>query len=236
MIGDLVAMDAVTYPMYDWATALGDAVRMAMTYTGKKEILVPATASRERLSVMSGYCADPTSIKLIDYDRRTGQIDLRDIKNKISENTAAVYVENPTYLGFIESEVEEIGRIAHDNKSLFIVGVEPLSLALLKPPGEYGADIVCGEGQPLGLKPYFGGALLGFVACRDEEKLISSTGNRLITITPTERPGERGFAFALPNRSMFSAREKSSTFTGTTAVLWAITAAVYLSTLGPQGL
>ncbi len=63
MIGDLVAMDAVTYPMYDWATALGDAVRMAMTYTGKKEILVPATASRERLSVMSGYCADPTSIK-----------------------------------------------------------------------------------------------------------------------------------------------------------------------------
>ncbi len=139
-------------------------------------------------------------------------------------------------MGFIESEVEEIGRIAHDNKSLFIVGVEPLSLALLKPPGEYGADIVCGEGQPLGLKPYFGGALLGFVACRDEEKLISSTGNRLITITPTERPGERGFAFALPNRSMFSAREKSSTFTGTTAVLWAITAAVYLSTLGPQGL
>jgi len=236
MIGDLVAMDSVTYPMYDWATALGDAVRMAMTSTGKKEILVPATASRERLSVMNGYCSEPAKIKLIDYDRRTGQMDLHDLRNKISENTAAVYVENPTYLGFIESEVEEIGKIAHDNKSLFIVGVEPLSLALLKPPGEYGADIVCGEGQPLGLKPYCGGALLGFVACRDEEKLVSSTGNRLITITPTERPGEHGFAFVLQNRSMFSAREKSSTFTGTTAVLWAITAAVYLSTLGPQGL
>jgi len=94
---------------------------------------------------------------------------------------------------------------------------------------------VCGEGQPLGLRQYFGGALLGFVACRDDPDLLSATGARLITMTDTIKKGERGFTFALPERVMFAKREESATFTGTTAVLWAITAAVYLSLLGPAG-
>ena len=117
-----------------------------------------------------------------------------------------------------------------------MVGVEPLSLGVLTPPGEYGADIVCGEGQPLGSHMCFGGALLGFLAFRDDERFASATAHRLITITEAEREGEWGFAYVLPERTIFAAREKAVTFTGTVTVLWAITAAVYMSLLGPQGM
>ena len=236
MIGDLIAMDVVGFPTYDWATASGDAAHMAFKITGRHEILVPKTMSPERLSVLRNYCEHLMEIKPIGYDFSTGQLDLRDLKKKISSRTAAVYIENPTYLGFIETECEEIGRVARDNGALYIVGVEPLSLGLLTPPGEYGADIVCGEGQPLGVHMNFGGGLFGFLACRDEEQLVSAMPHRMITITSTEHEGEYGFAYALPKRTMFAAREKATTFTGTATVLWAITAAVYMSLLGPKGI
>ncbi len=236
MIGELVGMDAVTFPLYDWSTASGDAIRMALLATGRRKILVPETIGREKLSVMRAHCASIGEIELVKCDSKTGQLDLDDLGHKVSPLTAGVYIENPAYLGFIETEADEIGRLAHEHGAVFVVGVEPLSLGLLKPPGEYGADIVCGEGQPLGLKPYFGGALLGFLACRDQERFISATGHRLVTITKTRQEGEWGFAFALPKRSMFATRENSATFTGTSTVLWAITAAVYLSLLGPHGI
>jgi glycine dehydrogenase subunit 1 len=225
----------VTYPTYDWATAAGDAARMALTATGRRRILASRAVSREKLEVIRQYLGSQGEIRLVEYDPLTGQVDLDDLRSKVSDETAGVYLENPGYLGPIETEAEEVGRVAHDCGALFLVGVEPLSLGVLKPPGEYGADIVCGEGQPLGLKPHFGGALMGIVACRDDERLLNATGNRLITMTGTSREGERGFAFALPKRVMFSKRESSATFTGTTAALWAITAAVYMSLLGPSG-
>lgn len=236
MIGELVGMDAVTFPLYDWSTASGDALRMALLVTGRRQILLPKTISKEKLSVMKAHCADLGKIELVNWEENTGQLNLDDLAHRVSEKTACVYIENPAYLGFIETEAKEIGRLAHEKGALYVVGVEPLSLGLLKPPSEYGADIVCGEGQPLGLKTSFGGALLGFLAFRDEEQFISATGHRLVTITRTCREREWGFAFILPERSMFAAREKSTTFTGTATVLWAITAAVYLSLLGPQGI
>lgn len=235
MIGNLVAMDAVAFPVYDWGTAAGDAARMATIITGRREILVPKTVSPDRLSVMKAYCECLANIKLVNYETETGQLDLEDLKSKISTKTAGVYIENPTYLGFIETQCEEIGEIAHSHGTLFIVGVEPLSLGLLKPPGEYGADIVCGEGQPLGMHMYYGGALMGFLAFRDEERFASATGHRMITVTTT-KDGQWGFTYVLPERTMFAAREKATTITGTATVLWAITAAVYMSLLGPQGI
>lgn len=236
MLGDLVEMDVVTFPVYDWATACGDAARMAVLSTGRREILVPKTISPNRLSVMRAYCGGLATIQSVDYDIETGQLDLEDLKRKTSSKTAGIYIENPTYLGFIENNGEEISEIAHNHGALSIVGVNPLSLGVLTPPGEYGADIVCGEGQPFGMHMYCGGALLGFLACLDEERLISAIGHRLVTITTTERKGEWGFTYVLPERTMFAVREKSATFMGTSTVLWAITSAVYLSLLGPQGL
>jgi glycine dehydrogenase subunit 1 len=236
MIGELVAMDAVTIPTYDWANACGDAIRMAALVTGRREILAAGTTSPSKRSVMRSYCGSIAEMQSVEYDSTSGQINLETLKRKISPKTAAVYIENPTYLGFIETEVNEIAGIAHDNGSLLIVGVEPLSLGVLRPPGEYGADIVCGEGQPLGLHTNFGGSSLGFLACRDDPRFLSATGHRLITIAETQRKGELGFTYALPERSMYATREKAASITGTGAALCAITAAVYLSLLGPEGL
>ena len=236
MIGDLVAMDAVTSTTYDWASAAGDALRMAVLVTERHEVLVPRNMSPDKLSILSNYCGNVAHIQQLQYEPRTGQIDIEDLKNKISEKTAAVYVENPTYLGVIETKGKEIAEITHEKQALLSVGVEPLSLGILAPPGEYGADIVCGEGQPLGLHLSFGGASAGFIACRDDEQFLSATGHRLISITTTKRKGEWGFTFVLPERSMYVARDKSACLTGTGTLLWAITGAVYLSLLGPKGI
>jgi glycine dehydrogenase subunit 1 len=235
MIGDLVEMDAVVYPIYDWATSAGDAIRMAGLVTGRKEILVPKTVSPERLAVIRNYAGETLRIAFVEH-QRNGQLDIEDLKRKISPETAGVYIENPSYLGFIETNGEEISQICHNHGSLSIVGVEPVSLGILRSPGNYGADIVCGECQPLGLHMGYGGVSLGFVACRDDIRYLSATGHRLITIAGTEHPGEIGFSFLLPERSMFAERDKAASITGTTTVIWAITVAVFLSLLGPSGI
>ena len=236
MIGDLVSMDAVTFPTYDWASAAGDALRMATICTGRSEVLVSRSISPEKLSAVANYCRGVARIEFVDYDPDSGQVDIEDLKMKLSKETASVYIENPSYLGFIETQGKEIGEIAHEKGALLSVGVEPLSLGILAPPGEYGADIVCGEGQPLGLHPSFGGASLGFLACRDDEQFLSATGHRVVSITTTKRKGEWGFLFVLPERCMYAARDKSACITGTSTFLWAITGAVYLSLLGPKGI
>jgi glycine dehydrogenase subunit 1 len=236
MIGEIAAMDVVSFPWYDWGSVLGDAARMALLVTQRREILVPRTTSPDRLALLRTHLDGQAEIKVIKSDTKSGQLSLDDLRNQISSKTAAVYIENPTYLGFIEGQAEEVAQLAHGEGALFVVGVEPLSLGILKAPGDYGADIVCGEGQPLGMHMYYGGALLGFLACRDEERLVSSVPHRLITITKTQEKGEWGFAYVLPKRTMFAAREKAKSITGTATALWAITAAVYLSLLGPQGM
>jgi glycine dehydrogenase subunit 1 len=236
MVGELVDMDAVMFPLYDWPTASGDAIRMAVTVTGRREVLYPKSLSPERLSIIKSLSASIANFKPVDYDPTTGQVDLGSLRRSVSDRTAVVYLENPNYLGPLESECDEIAKVAHDHGALFVVGVEPLSLGIVTPPGEYGADIVTGEGQPLGMHPFYGGALMGFLAFRDEERFANATGHRLITITETEREGEHGFTQILPERTMYAARDRSITFTGTATALWAITAATYLSLLGPEGI
>jgi glycine dehydrogenase subunit 1 len=206
---------------------------MAEIVTRRPEVLIPRTMSPDRLSVIRGFSS---RLRTINYDRNNGQLDLDDLRKQLTSDTAAVYVENPTYLGFIETQLEDVGKMAHEKGSLLIVGVEPLSLGVLTPPGEIGADIVCGEGQPLGLHMSFGGASSGFLACRDEQRFLEATGHRLITLTKTRRQDEFGFAYVLPERSMFASRDKSASITGTGTTLWAITAAAYLALLGPKGI
>jgi glycine dehydrogenase subunit 1 len=237
MIGELVGLDAVSWPMYDWATICGEAARMAARITGRQEVLVPKIIHPERLLVMKNYCEGLIDVKLIDYHPETGQLDLEDLKRKISSNTAAVYIENPSYLGFIEAQGKEISDVAHDRGALSMVGVEPISLGVLAPPGEYGADIVVGEGQPLGIHMSYGGGVMGILACRDEEQFLAEMPTLLLTITSTERQGEHGFSWwALPKRLHYESREKGKSFTGTNSALWGISAAVYMALLGPQGI
>jgi glycine dehydrogenase subunit 1 len=235
MMGELLAMDAVVSSMYDWATVGGEAVRMACRLTGRDEVLTPTTISPDRLSVMTNYSDNVASIQSIAYDPETGQLDLEDLKRKISSKTAGVYMENPSYLGFIEAHGAAISEIAHDQGALSIVGVEPSSLGVLTPPGEYGADIVIGEGQPLGMHMTYGGALLGIMAFRDEPAFIAEAPRRTNTITTTDREGVWGFTPVHIERDSYHAREQGVSFTGTTSQLWSITAAVYMALMGPHG-
>ncbi|MBD3158066.1 MAG: aminomethyl-transferring glycine dehydrogenase subunit GcvPA [Candidatus Lokiarchaeota archaeon] len=236
MIGELVSMDAVSFPTYSWATAAGDAVRMAAIVAGRDKILLPETVGPYRLSVIKSHCSDLAEVVEIPKDPSTGGMNLSALEKELDSDTAAIYLENPSYYGFIETQAPEIGELAHEHGALFTVGVEPLSLGLIQGPGDYGADIVCGEGQPLGLHPSFGGALLGFLTFKDKEEYMAATGHRIITITTTQKEGEKGFAYVLPHSTMFGAREKAASYTGTATVLWAITAAVYMSLLGPKGI
>ena len=237
LICELTGMEAANSSMYDWATALGEAARMAGRLTRRSTILVPYLMSPNRLAVLRTY-TEPVEMKVtqIDYDEATGLIDLEDLKEKINGETAAVYVENPSYLGFVEEDVDAIAEVAHDAGALFIVGVDPISLGLLRPPGDYGADIVVGEGQPLGNHMNFGGPLLGIFACRGDPKMIRQMPGRIIGMTTTVDGSERGFVMTLQTREQHIRRERATSNICTNQALCAVAAAVYLSLLGPNGL
>lgn len=237
MICELTGMDVANSSLYDWASALGEAARMAMRLTGRREVLVPKIIHPERYATLQTY-VEPTGmhVRKVDYERDTGQLSLEDLETKVSDNTAAVYVENPSYLGFIETRGEEVAEIAHDRGALFVVGVDPTSLGLLKAPGNYGADIVIGEGQPLGNPMSFGGPLLGIFACRDDMSMIRQMPGRIIGITTTQDKSSRGFCMALQTREQHIRRQKATSNTCTNESLCAVASAVYLALLGPNGL
>jgi len=237
LICELTGMEVANSSMYDWATALGEAARMAERLTRRSMILVPYLTSPSRLAVLRAY-TEPVDMKVVqvDYDEATGLLDLEDLKEKINSETAAVYIENPSYLGFVEEEMEAIAEVAHDAGSLFIVGVDPISLGLLRPPGDYGADIVIGEGQPLGNHMNYGGPLLGIFACRGDPKMIRQMPGRIIGMTTTVDGSKRGFVMTLQTREQHIRRERATSNICTNQALCAVAAAVYLSLLGPNGL
>ncbi|MDI6847855.1 MAG: aminomethyl-transferring glycine dehydrogenase subunit GcvPA [Candidatus Bathyarchaeia archaeon] len=237
MICELTGMEVANCSMYDWASALGEAARMASRLTRRSEILIPKIIHPERAATLHVY-DEPAglSVKQIAYNSETGQISLEDLRSKISDKTAAVYIENPSYLGFIETQVYEISKEIHEHGALFIVGVDPTSLGILKPPGEYDADIVVGEAQSLGNSMNFGGPLLGIFACRDDLKLIRQMPGRIIGMTTTLDGSRQGFCMALQTREQHIRREKATSNICSNEALCAVAAAVYMSLLGPEGL
>jgi glycine dehydrogenase subunit 1 len=236
MMGELLNMDVVNIPTYDGLQATATSIRMASRITGRSEVLVSRTISSDKLSKIRDYCKPKITIKLLDHDSKTGQLDLNSLNLGISSKTAAIYFENPSYLGFIEAHGNEISKIAHDHGTISIVGVDPISLGILAPPIEYGADIVCGDIQPLGLHMQFGGGHAGFIATRDEEKYVMEYPSRLFGITSTSVEGEYGFGDVAFKRTSFALREGGKEFVGTATALWGITAGVYLALMGPQGM
>jgi len=151
MMGELLDMEVVNVPTYDAAQAAATSLRMAARITGRSTALIPRIIDPDKLSIIRNYCRPHMEVKLVDYDPETGELDLDDLQAWLSGNTAAVYFENPSYLGFIERQVDDIADIAHRAGALLVVGVDPISLGVLSPPSHYGADIVCGDIQPLGI-------------------------------------------------------------------------------------
>jgi glycine dehydrogenase subunit 1 len=236
MMGELLDMDVVNVPTYDGFQAAATSLRMATRITGRRQVLISRTISADKLSKIRDYCRPNIEAELVDYDPETGQMRLDALKASISERTAAVYFENPSYLGFIETRGDEIAAIAHDHGAICVVDADPISLGVLTPPADYGADIVCGDIQALGMHMQYGGGHAGYIATRDEEKYVMEYPSRLFGIAPTSILGEYGFGDVAYERTSFAVREEGVEWVGTAAALWGITAGVYLALMGPQGM
>lgn len=241
LLGELLNFDVVAESIYDWGTAAGFAIRMASRITGKNEVLLPATMAPERLEVIRTLCQpeqmeSSIKIKIVDYNPVSGLMNVEDLKNKISNDTAAVYFENPSYLGFVEYQAEEICHIAREQGALSIAGVDPISLGVIAPPADYGADIACGELQPLGIHMYCGGGMAGFMAFRDDDLYISECPMLIYSLVPTAEEGQFAFAEIRSERTSYAARDKAKDWVGTASGLWTIAAGVYLALMGPQGM
>jgi glycine cleavage system P protein (glycine dehydrogenase) subunit 1 len=236
MIGELVELDAVSLPTYDWGSAAATSICMAARITERPVAVVPASIGSERRSIVEGYCDPWVELVTIPFDLASGLLDLAELRNALSKEVACVYFEMPGFLGTIETQAEEITRLAHDVGALCAVGVDPISLGVLEAPTHYGVDLVCGELQSLGVHMHYGGGLAGFVASPDEERFVSEYPTFLIGLGPTSVEGEYAFGEVVWERTSYVQRGDSKEYTGTTQNLWAIAAAAYLALLGPQGL
>lgn len=239
-LGELVGCEFVGLPVYSWGCAAGHAIRMAARLTDRARVLVPRAMDPERLAVIRTYCGaselpDHIEVVPVEHDPATGRYDLADLRAKLSAATAAVYLENPTYLGMIEADAGEVAELAHASGAQVIVGVDPISLGVLAAPTDYGADIVVGTTQPLGVHMNCGGGVGGFIASRDEERYAREYPTLQVSICDTVVPGERGFGITLFEQTSYGSREHGKDWTGNSVYLWAVANAVYMSLMGPDG-
>jgi glycine dehydrogenase subunit 1 len=236
MICELTGMDVSNASLYDHSTALCEAIRMALKYTERNKVLLPKYMRRERKLVVKSYM-ETIGVELYEYkiEKETGKIDLSDIENNL-KNAACIYVENPSYFGIIDDNLPKLSDIVHKNDSLFIVGVEPISLGIIREPGSYQADIVVGDAQHLAIHPFYGGPSLGIIACREELKLIHLMPGRIVGCTTTLDGSELGFSLVLQAREQHIKREKATSNITTNQSWLAVRAAIYLALLGKEGL
>ncbi|WP_246615232.1 aminomethyl-transferring glycine dehydrogenase subunit GcvPA [Clostridium thailandense] len=231
MIANLTGMDASNASMYDGATACAEAAQMAVDSTRRKTILASKTLHPETRKVLNTYLK-VKNLKLVEIDESDGVTDIEKLKAQLNKEVAAVIIQTPNFFGIIE-ELEEVEKIVHQNKSLLIVSCDPISLGVLKNPGEYGADIVVGEGQALGNNLNFGGPYLGFLATTN--KYLRKMAGRIVGQT-IDTEGKRGFVLTLQAREQHIRRDKASSNICSNQALNALTALIYLTTLGKKGI
>jgi glycine dehydrogenase subunit 1 len=236
MLGELVDCDAVSQPTYDWGAAAATAICMAARITGRRVALVPESVGAERRSLIEGYCRPWVELEWVPFAADTGLLDVDAVRAALTDDTACLYFEMPGFLGVVETQAEELAGLARESGALTVVGVDPISLGVLEAPPRYGADIVCGELQPLGIHMHYGGGLAGFVASADTEQFVSEYPMFLIGLGPTVVDGEYGFGEVVWERTSYVRRGDSKEYTGTTQNLWAIAAGAYLAMVGPEGL
>ncbi len=236
MMGELLNMDVVNVPTYDGFQAAATSLRMACRITGRDKVLISAAIGCDKLSRIQDYLKPNIAIELIPSDPESGQMNLEALAKALSADIAAVYFENPAYLGFLELQGQTIADMAHEAGAIAVTAVDPISLGVLAPPADYGADIVCGDIQPLGMHLHAGGGMGGFIATHDDETFVMEYPSRLFGVAPTSVPGEYGFGDVAYDRTSFAHREQGKEWVGTAAALWGITAGVYLALMGPQGM
>ena len=231
MICDLMAMDVCNAGMYEGASSLAEAVLLALRETGRKKILIPRSLHPDYKAVLSTYTLE-SGTQLIEIPHKNGQLDMTFVAKNLNSEVAAIVLQNPNFFGIVEA-TEEIAPLARAAGALFIAAVNPISLGLLTPPGEYGADIAVAEGQSLGIAPGFGGPYLGLFACKT--KWLRKMPGRLVGET-VDIDGKRAFVLTLQAREQHIRREKATSNVCTTTALIGSCATFYMSLLGKQGL
>lgn len=235
MMGELLEMDVVNVPVYDGMQAAATAVRMASRHTGRRRVVVAGHINPDKLAVMHNYGRADLDFVAAPFDKESGLLDMAALAGLLDRDTAALYVDIPSFLGTIDDGAA-LAAAAHAVGALLVVGADPVSLGVLAPPASYGADIVCGDIQPLGMHMNYGGGQGGFIASHDDPAIVMQYPSRLFGIVPTSVPGEYGFGDVAYSRTSFDKRENGNEFVGTAAALWGITAGVFLALTGPQGM
>ena len=231
MICNLTGMDVTNASMYDGPTAAAEAGIMACESTRRKSIIVSKTVHPEVRKVLATYLKH-RDIELKEVDMVDGVTDIEKLKTMVDNTTAGVVVSYPNFFGIIE-DMTEVEKIAHENKAKLIMYTDPISLGILKTPGELGADIVVGEGQSLGNKLNFGGPYIGFLATTS--KLVRKLPGRIVGQTE-DVDGKRAFVLTLQAREQHIRRYKATSNICSNQGLNMLISAIYMTTMGKSGL
>jgi glycine dehydrogenase subunit 1 len=231
MICNLTGMDVANASMYDGGSALAEACLLACHHKSRKQIIISTPVNPNYIKVIRTICSGcEIEIKILQHECGTLNIDI--LKKELSDKTAAVIVQQPNFLGNIE-DTFAVSEVTHSKGALLIASIDPISLGILTPPGEYGADIVTGEGQPLGIPENLGGPYLGIFAVKQD--LLRKIPGRLSGVT-VDKDGKRGFVLTLQTREQQIRREKATSNICSNQGLMMLAATVYMSIIGKQGL
>lgn len=230
MICELTGMDTANASVYDGASAAAEAVAMCRDRK-KNRAFVSAAVHPQVMETIKTYCFG-NGMELTVIPEKDGITDLDFLKEHLDSQAACVYIQHPNYYGSLEP-AEEIGNITREANARYIMGVNPISLGIIKTPAEYGADIAVGEGQPLGLPLAFGGPYIGFMSCTKE--LIRKLPGRIVGET-VDSNGKTGYVLTLQAREQHIRREKALSNICSNQALCALAVTVYLSAMGAEGL
>ncbi|GEP78497.1 aminomethyl-transferring glycine dehydrogenase subunit GcvPA [Staphylococcus carnosus] len=232
LICELTGMDVANSSMYDGVTAFAEACILAFSQTKKNKIVVSKGLHYQALQVLHTYSKIRNDYEIVEVDLDGTVTDLEKLEDAIDDETAAVAVQYPNFYGSIE-DLEKIKSLIKNKKTLFIVYTNPLSLGLLTPPGDFGADIVVGDTQPFGIPAQFGGPHCGFFATT--KKLMRKVPGRLVGQTEDDH-GNRGFVLTLQAREQHIRRDKATSNICSNQALNALASSIAMSALGKQGL
>lgn len=230
MICDLTGMDASNASVYDGAVAAAEGIVMCRDRKRKKA-MISAAILPQVLETVKTYCFG-NEMELVVIPEKDGVTDLDFLKEHIDKETACVYIQHPNYYGNLE-DAEGIGAVVHEAGAKYVMGVNPISLGILKTPREYGADVAVGDGQPLGLSIAFGGPYVGFMAC--VEGMTRKLPGRIVGQT-VDHNGKTGYVLTLQAREQHIRREKASSNICSNQALCALAVSVYLAAMGNEGL
>ena len=230
IICELTGMDVSNASVYDGATAAAEAAAMCRDRK-RKVTLVSATTNPEVINTIRTYCYG-TGDEMKIVPAKDGKTDMAALKEMLAADTASFYVQQPNFFGQFE-EAEELGKLVHEAGAMYVMGCNPIALAIMKTPAECGADVAVGEAQPLGMPLSFGGPYLGYMATLN--KHLRKLPGRIVGET-VDTEGRRAFCLALQAREQHIRREKASSNICSNQALCALTAGVYVSAMGPVGM